>query len=169
MSVLDCILLSDGEHFSSFRCKIFPIESEGSPALFSHEGKNLAVVPIFVVCYQKSLKLRHMVFGNDNQTLSLGNHIVICKNNGGSFVPVVENLRFHAIQAQMNGCIYRIGILLQNLPNLLFYDTRYGQRRNIFGSTDGYRYTTDPSAVGVKALVDQLGNMAKDRIIAFNL
>ena len=48
---LSCVLYSAGELFSCLIKKIFPIKLEGSPALFSHEGKDLTIVPIFIVCY----------------------------------------------------------------------------------------------------------------------
>lgn len=99
-----------GNIFDIFSQEV-PYHLEGAPALASHKRCNFPIVPILIIGHQQSFKFRHLTFRDNEQALALGNQIVIRKNDGRSFVPIVEDLGFHTIKAQRNGSIYRVSVL----------------------------------------------------------
>ena len=135
-----------------------PYKSKCAPALGTHELHDLAVVPVLVIGHQQPLELRYMALGNDDQALPFGDHVVVSENHRCPLVAIVENLSFHAIQAQPDSGVHRVSAVRKNGIDVLFYAGFDGQGRNIAGAADGNRHTPDPAAVGIEALVDQLGD-----------
>lgn len=67
-----------------------PYISKCPPALGAHKFHDFAAIPVLVIGDQKPLELRDMVFGNDNQTLTLGDQIMVCEDHRSSLVAIVE-------------------------------------------------------------------------------
>ena len=70
------------------------------------------MVSVFVIGHQQMFEFRNMAFGNHNQALAFGDHIVVRKDHRGTLVSVTENLGFHAVQAQLDGNIHRVAFFL---------------------------------------------------------
>ena len=102
-----------------------------------------------------------MALRDDQQATALGDQIVVGKNYGGAFVTIVENLSFHAVQAKLNCNIHRLCVGLQDVFQTFLDQLFYGQGRNISCAANGHGNAANAASVGVKALIDQLGNMAE--------
>ena len=134
-----------------------PYKSKRPPTLGAHEFHDLTVIPALVISHQQPLELRHMAFGNDDQALPLGDHVVVGEDHRCPLVTVVEHLSFHTVQAQPDGGVHRVDAIRK--------DGFDGQGRDIAGAADDHRHTPDTSAVGIESLIDQLSDVAEDVVI----
>lgn len=131
-------------------------------AFFFHEKKNVTA-PVLVIGYKKLLKFRNLFFRNNQHSSPLRNEIMVCKNHRSAFVSVIENLRFHTVEAQPNGLFVGSQVTFQDVLKV-FFDyrlNRYG--RDIAGTAYCHRNTTDSAAVLKEALIDQLRNVTQNR------
>ena len=85
--------------FLEFYNQNIPYISKCPPALTAHKFHDFAAIPVLVIGDQKPLELRHMAFGNDDQALPFGDHVVVGEDHRSSLVAIVEHLGFHAVQA----------------------------------------------------------------------
>ena len=56
-----------------------------------------------------------MALWDHQQTTALGDQIVVGEDHGGALVTVVENLRFHAVEAKADGDLHRLCGGLKNV------------------------------------------------------
>ena len=57
------------------------LKSKCAPAVGFHKVHDLATVSAFVIGHQQTLEFRDMAFGNDDQTLAFGDHIMVRKDH----------------------------------------------------------------------------------------
>ena len=101
-----------------------------------------------------------MAFRNDQQPTALCNQIMAGENHSGTIAAVVEDLCFHAVKTKLDRHVNGFRFDLQNILQLL-----NGKRGNIACAADGHGDATDPPAIGMETLIDQLSNVTENGII----
>ena len=90
---------------------------------------------------------------------------MVGEDHGGALVTVVENLRFHAVEAKADGDLHRLCGGLQNVLQMFLDQLLNGQGWDIAGAANGHRNAPDTTAIGVKSLVDQLSDVAENGVV----
>lgn len=90
-----------------------------------------------------------MALWDHQQTTALGDQIVIGEDYGGALVTVVENLRFHAVEAKADGDLHRLCGGLQNVLQMFLDQLLNGQGWDIAGAANGHRNAPDTTAIGI--------------------
>lgn len=74
---------------------------------------------------------------------------MIGEDHGGALVTVVENLRFHAVEAKADGYLHRLCGGLQNVLQMFLDQLLNGQGWDIAGAANGHRNAPDTTAIGI--------------------
>lgn len=90
-----------------------------------------------------------MALWDHQQTTALGDQIVVGEDHGGALVTVVENLRFHAVEAKADGYLHRLCGGLQNVLQMFLDQLLNGQGWDIAGAANGHRNAPDTTAIGI--------------------
>lgn len=90
-----------------------------------------------------------MALWDHQQATALGDQIVVSEDHGGALVTVVENLRFHAVEAKADGDLHRLCGGLQNVLQMFLDQLLNGQGGDIAGAANGHRNAPDTTAIGI--------------------
>ncbi len=127
------VILGNKFCFNDIICSpiLILVHSHCFPATFFHEGRYDRNILALIIFYEQLLEFRHFLFRDDQETASMSDQIMICKNNRRPLVTIQKYLSLHAIQAQLDSDVDRFICFFRNLTDFIFYIRFIRQRRNI--------------------------------------
>lgn len=131
------------------------------PAAFFHKCRDNSNIFTFIIFYKQLLEFRHFFFGNQQETYTMRNKIMVCKNDRSTLVSIREYLSLHAVKAQFDGNVNRFIIFPGNLKYSIFYIPLIRQRWNVRLVTYCNRKTSYTATFGKKAFIYKPCNMTE--------